>query len=119
MLEVYRVFQEEYLATPVIAGEKTASERFAGAEKTYTVETMAQDGKAIQNGTSHLLGQNFAKVFGIKFLDKLNQQQFVYQTSWGVSTRMIGSLIMVHSDDLGLVLPPKIAPIQVIILPFL
>ena len=119
MLEVYRIFQEGYLATPVIAGEKTASERFAGADKTYTVEAMSQDGKSIQNGTSHLLGQNFAKVFDIKFVDKNNQEQYVYQTSWGVSTRMIGSLIMVHSDDLGLVLPPKIAPIQVVILPFL
>ncbi len=90
MLEVYRIFQEEYLATPVIAGEKTASERFAGADKTYTVEAMAQDGKSIQNGTSHLLGHNFAKVFDIKFVDKNNQEQYVYQTSWGVSTRMIG-----------------------------
>ena len=119
MLEVYKDVQQDFMATPVIAGEKTESERFAGAARTYTVEAMAQDGKAIQNGTSHLLGQNFAKAFNIKFLNQNNIQEYVWQTSWGVTTRMIGSLIMIHSDDLGLVLPPKIAPIQVVIVPFL
>jgi prolyl-tRNA synthetase len=119
MLEVYRTFQEEIIATPVIAGEKTASERFAGALRTYTVEAMMQDGKAVQNGTSHFFGTGFASHFGVEFLDDDNKLKHPATTSWGVSTRMIGSLIMVHSDDKGLVLPPKIAPIQVVIIPFL
>ena len=119
MLEVYRAFQEEYMATPVISGEKTESERFAGAKRTYTVEAMMQDGKAVQNGTSHFFGTDFASHFDVQFLDSDNQLKNPSTTSWGVSTRMIGSLIMVHSDDLGLVLPPKIAPIQVIIIPVL
>jgi prolyl-tRNA synthetase len=119
MLEVYRSFQEEILATPVIAGEKTASERFAGALRTYTVEAMMQDGKAVQNGTSHFFGTGFASHFGVEFLDSDNQIKNPSTTSWGSSTRMIGSLIMVHSDDAGLVLPPKIAPIQVVIIPVL
>ena len=119
MLEVYKTFQEEVMATPVIAGEKTASERFAGAKRTYTVEAMMQDGKAVQNGTSHFFGTTFASHFGVEFLDSDNQLKNPSTTSWGVSTRMIGSLIMVHSDDKGLVLPPKIAPIQVVIIPVL
>lgn len=117
MLEVYREFAEEYLAVPVIKGKKSESEKFAGADYTTTVEAMMQDGKALQMGTSHMLGQNFAKAFKVQFTDQDGQQQFVWQTSWGVSTRMIGALIMVHSDDKGLVLPPKIAPIQVVIVP--
>jgi prolyl-tRNA synthetase len=119
MLEVYKDFQQDFMATPVIAGEKTESERFAGALRTYTVEAMMQDGKAVQNGTSHFFGTGFASHFGVEFLDKDNQLKNPATTSWGVSTRMIGSLIMTHSDDLGLVLPPKIAPIQVVIVPFL
>ena len=115
MLEVYKKFSEEYLALPVIVGQKSESEKFAGAKITYTAEAMMQDGKALQMGTSHNLGQNFAKAFDVKFLDEKNQEQFVWQTSWGVSTRLIGALIMAHSDDKGLVLPPKIAPIQVVI----
>lgn len=117
MLEVYRVFAEEYLAVPVIPGRKSDSERFAGADVTYCVEAMMQDGKALQFGTSHFLGQNFAKAFDVKFTDEANKEQYGWQTSWGVSTRMIGGLIMVHSDDKGLVLPPKIAPIQAVIIP--
>jgi prolyl-tRNA synthetase len=117
MLEVYRQFSEDYLAIPVIVGSKTESEKFPGAISTYCVEGMMQDGKALQAGTSHLLGQNFAKVFNIKFLDRKSVQQYVWQTSWGVSTRLIGALIMAHSDDQGLILPPKIAPIQVVIIP--
>lgn len=117
MLEEYRKFMEEYLAIPVAVGEKTALERFAGALRTYTIEALMPDGKALQMGTSHNLGQNFAKVFGVKFLDKDNKEKFVWQTSWGVSTRMIGGLIMAHSDDKGLVLPPKIAPTHVVIIP--
>ena len=117
MLHVYEDFQRNYLALPVIVGEKTEKEKFAGAEKTYTVEAMMYDGAALQNGTSHYFGTHFAKSFGIEFLNKDNKLETPYQTSWGVSTRMIGSIIMAHGDDLGLVLPPRIAPIKVIIIP--
>lgn len=117
ILELYRNFVESYLAIPVIAGEKTESEKFPGAVTTYTLEAMMQDGKALQLGTSHMLGQNFAKVFEVKFLDKDGQEKYVWQTSWGVSTRLIGGLIMAHSDDKGLVLPPKLAPLSVVIIP--
>ncbi len=117
MLEVYENFQRDYLALPVITGTKTDKEKFAGAEKTYTIEAMMYDGVALQNGTSHYFGNNFAKAFGIEFLNKENKLETPYQTSWGVTTRMIGSLIMTHSDDAGLVLPPRIAPIEVIIIP--
>lgn len=117
MWHVYEKFQREYLAMPVIIGRKTEKEKFAGAEETYTIEAMMQDGVALQNGTSHYFGQKFAKSFGIEYLDQNNQLQTPYQTSWGVTTRMIGGLIMTHSDDNGLVLPPKIAPIQVIFIP--
>ncbi|MBI4121789.1 MAG: proline--tRNA ligase [Parcubacteria group bacterium] len=115
MLEVYRVFAEEIMAVPVTPGMKSESERFAGALRTYTIEAMMQDGKALQFGTSHNLGQNFAKAFDVMFLDRNQEKQFAWQTSWGVSTRTIGGLIMTHSDDKGLVLPPKIAPIQAVI----
>ena len=117
MLGIYEKFQKEFLATPVLTGLKTEKEKFAGAEQTYTIEAMMYDGVALQNGTSHYFGQGFAEAFDIKYLDKNNQLVYPYQTSWGVSTRMIGGLIMVHSDDLGLVLPPKIAPIKVAIVP--
>jgi prolyl-tRNA synthetase len=117
MQEVYATFAEEYMAMPVIRGVKTESERFAGANNTYTIEALMQDGKALQAGTSHNLGQNFAKAFEVKFANKDNQEEYVHATSWGVSTRLIGGLIMTHSDDEGLVLPPKLAPIQVIIVP--
>jgi prolyl-tRNA synthetase len=117
MLDVYADFVEQYMAVPVIKGVKTASERFAGAEDTYCIEALMQDGKALQAGTSHFLGQNFAKAFNVQFLSKENKKEYVWATSWGVSTRLIGALIMVHSDDEGLVLPPKIAPIQVVIIP--
>ncbi|HEU4576458.1 MAG TPA: proline--tRNA ligase [Chitinophagaceae bacterium] len=117
MLEVYASFAEDFMALPVIRGVKTASERFAGAEDTYCIEALMQDGKALQAGTSHFLGQNFAKAFDVKFLNKENQQEYVWATSWGVSTRLIGALVMAHSDDQGLVLPPKIAPLQVVIVP--
>lgn len=119
MLRVYAEFVEDYLAIPVIKGVKTASERFAGAVDTYCIEALMQDGKALQAGTSHFLGQNFAKAFEVKFTDKDNQEDFVWATSWGVSTRLVGALIMAHSDDEGLVLPPKVAPVQVQIIPFL
>jgi prolyl-tRNA synthetase len=115
MLSIYRDFAVEYIALPVILGAKTESEKFAGALRTYAVEAMMQDGKALQYATSHNLGQNFSKVFGVKFLDQNNTEQFGWQTSWGLSTRTIGGLIMAHSDDKGLVLPPKIASIQAII----
>ena len=115
MLAVYKDFSENYMAIPTIVGKKTESEKFAGALNTYTVEAMMQDGKALQYATSHNLGQNFSKAFDIKYLDKQNKEQYGWQTSWGLSTRSIGGLIMVHSDDLGLVLPPKMAPVQVII----
>lgn len=117
MLHVYATFAEEFMAVPVIRGKKTANERFAGAEDTYCIEAMMQDGKALQAGTSHFLGQNFAKAFDVKFMTKENKQDFVWGTSWGVSTRLMGALIMAHSDDEGLVLPPKLAPIQVVIVP--
>lgn len=117
MLEVYREFAYNVLAIPVVTGQKSEKEKFAGAERTYTMEALMQDGKALQMGTSHNLGQHFAKVYDIKFLDKDGQLKYVHQTSWGVSTRMIGGIIMVHGDDRGLVLPPKIAPTQVMILP--
>ncbi|MDA7804046.1 proline--tRNA ligase [Crocinitomix sp.] len=117
MLAVYAEFAENFMAMPVIRGVKSESERFAGAEETYTIEAMMQDGKALQSGTSHFLGQNFAKAFDVKFSDKEGKQDFVWATSWGVSTRLMGALIMSHSDDLGLVLPPKLAPIHVAIVP--
>ncbi len=119
MLCVYAKFVEEYLAIPVIQGVKTPSERFAGAVETYCIEALMQDGKALQAGTSHFLGQNFAKAFDVKFTDKENVEEYVWATSWGVSTRLVGALIMAHSDDDGLILPPRVAPIQVIMLPFL
>ncbi len=117
MLEVYATFAEEFMAVPVIRGIKTASERFAGAEETYCIEALMQDGKALQAGTSHFLGQNFAKAFDVKFSDKENKLEYVWATSWGVSTRLVGALVMAHGDDQGLVLPPKIAPVQVVIVP--
>ncbi|TRZ76828.1 MAG: proline--tRNA ligase [Chitinophagaceae bacterium] len=117
MLDVYADFAENWMAMPVIKGIKTASERFAGAEDTYCIEALMQDGKALQAGTSHFLGQNFAKAFDVKFSDKNNKLDYVWATSWGVSTRLIGGLVMTHSDDEGLVLPPRIAPIQVVIVP--
>lgn len=117
MFNIYKTFQEDYLAIPVITGKKTEKEKFAGAEVTYTLEAMMYDGYALQNGTSHYFGNHFAKAFGIEFLDSDNTLKTPYQTSWGVSTRMIGALIMVHGDDHGLVLPPKIAPFKVVIIP--
>jgi len=117
MLDVYKKFMEEYLAIPVISGEKSEAEKFAGADYTTSIEAMMQDGKALQSGTSHMLGQNFAKAFNVQFLNEQGEQEYGWQTSWGVSTRMIGGLIMVHSDDKGLVLPPKIAPIHAVIVP--
>ena len=117
MLGVYATFAEDFMALPVIRGVKTPGERFAGAEDTYCIEALMQDGKALQAGTSHFLGQNFAKAFDVKFLSKENKQDFVWATSWGVSTRLIGALVMAHSDDDGLVLPPRIAPWQVVIVP--
>ena len=117
MNNVYADFAETYMAMPVITGLKTESERFAGADETYCIEAMMQDGKALQAGTSHFLGQNFAKAFDVKFANKEGQEDFVWGTSWGVSTRLMGALIMTHSDDLGLVLPPKLAPIHVAIVP--
>ena len=117
MLNIYKTFQEDYLGIPVIVGPKSEKEKFAGAKKTYSLEAMMYDGVALQNGTSHYFGQGFAKAFGIEFLDRDNKLQTPYQTSWGVTTRMIGALIMVHSDDNGLVLPPNIAPTNIIIIP--
>jgi prolyl-tRNA synthetase len=117
MLDVYAQFVEEYMAVPVVKGVKTPSERFAGAEDTYCIEALMQDGKALQAGTSHFLGQNFATAFDVKFLSKENQLEYVWATSWGVSTRLIGALVMAHSDDDGLILPPRIAPLQVVIVP--
>ena len=117
MLNVYADFAEKYMAVPVVKGVKTANERFAGALETYTIEAMMQDGKALHSGTSHFLGQNFAKAFDVKFINKENKLDYVWATSWGVSTRLMGALIMTHSDDNGLVLPPKLAPIQVVIVP--
>ena len=117
MLKVYADFAENFMAMPVIKGVKSPNERFAGALDTYCIEAMMQDGKALQAGTSHFLGQNFAKAFDVQFLNKNNNLEYVWATSWGVSTRLIGALIMTHSDDNGLVLPPKLAPIQVVIIP--
>jgi prolyl-tRNA synthetase len=117
MLNVYATFAENFLALPVIKGVKTETERFAGAIDTYTIEALMQDGKALQGGTSHFLGQNFARAFDVKFLNKEGKLDLVWATSWGVTTRLIGALIMAHSDDNGLILPPKLAPIQVVIVP--
>lgn len=117
MLEIYAKFAEEWMAMPVVKGNKTESERFAGAIDTLCIEAMMQDGKALQAGTSHFLGQNFAKAFDVKFATKEGGQELVWATSWGVSTRLMGALIMTHSDDAGLVLPPKLAPIEVVIVP--
>lgn len=117
MLNVYADFAEKFMAVPVIKGVKSANERFAGAVETYTIEAMMQDGKALQSGTSHFLGQNFAKAFDVTFVNKENKPEYVWATSWGVSTRLMGALIMTHSDDNGLVLPPHLAPIQVVIIP--
>ena len=117
MLDVYATFAEEYMALPVVKGVKSPNERFAGAEETYCIEAMMQDGKALQAGTSHFLGQNFAKAFDVQFTDKENKMDYVWATSWGVSTRLIGALVMAHSDDDGLIFPPKLAPIQVVIVP--
>jgi len=117
MLKVYADFVENFMAIPVIQGVKSETERFAGALDTYTIEAMMQDGKALQSGTSHFLGQNFGKAFDVQFIDQNNELQYAWATSWGVSTRLMGALIMTHSDDNGLVLPPKLAPIQVVIVP--
>ncbi len=117
MINIYAEFAEKYMAMPVVTGFKTESERFAGAEETYTIEALMQDGKALQSGTSHFLGQNFAKAFDVQFTDQNGKLEYVWATSWGVSTRLMGALIMSHSDDNGLVLPPKLAPYQVVIVP--
>ncbi len=117
MINVYADFAEKYMAVPVVKGVKSANERFAGAIETYTIEAMMQDGKALQSGTSHFLGQNFAKAFDVQFVNRENKPEYVWATSWGVSTRLMGALIMTHSDDNGLVLPPHLAPIQVVIVP--
>lgn len=117
MLDIYRDFVENFLAIPVISGQKTPSEKFAGAVDTFSIEAIMKDGRAVQAGTSHYLGQNFAKAFEIQYLDRENTQQYVHTTSWGVSTRMIGAMIMVHGDDRGLQLPPKVAPTQVVMIP--
>ena len=117
MLKVYAKFAEKYMAVPVVQGVKSETERFAGALDTYTIEAMMQDGKALQSGTSHFLGQNFGKAFDVQFLNKENKPEYAWATSWGVSTRLMGALIMTHSDDNGLVLPPALAPVQVVIIP--
>lgn len=117
MIDIYAKFTESWLSIPVLTGVKSINERFAGAIETYCIEALMQDGKALQAGTSHFLGQNFAKAFDVKFVSRENKQEYVWATSWGVSTRLIGALVMAHSDDNGLVLPPKIAPIQVVIVP--
>ena len=117
MLHVYADFAEKYMAVPVIQGVKSETERFAGALDTYTIEAMMQDGKALQSGTSHFLGQNFGKAFNVQFINKENELEYAWATSWGVSTRLMGALIMTHSDDNGLVLPPALAPLQVVIIP--
>ena len=117
MLDIYNSTAKDLLAIPMITGRKTESEKFAGAEETYTMEALMHDGKALQSGTSHYFGQGFAKAFDVKFLNKKNKQEYVYQTSWGVSTRLLGAIIMVHGDDNGLVLPPRVAPVQVMIVP--
>jgi len=119
ILGIYRTFAEDWMAVPVLAGRKTDAERFAGAETTYTIEALMQDGKALQAGTSHYLGQNFAKAFDVRFQNREGDLEYVYATSWGVSTRLVGALVMSHSDDEGLVLPPRLAPIQVVIVPIL
>ena len=119
MLNLYADFCEEVLAMPVVRGRKTEKEKFAGAEATYTIEALMHDGKALQSGTSHNFGQNFSKPFGIQYTDKDNKLQYVYQTSWGMTTRLIGALIMVHGDDSGLVLPPRVAPVQAIVIPIM
>ncbi|MCL4161422.1 UNVERIFIED_CONTAM: hypothetical protein GTU68_014185 [Idotea baltica] len=115
--EIYARFAEDVMAMPVIKGRKSSNERFAGAEETYTIEALMQDGKALQAGTSHFLGQNFAKAFDVKYMNESNKEEYVWATSWGVSTRLVGGLIMTHSDDEGLILPPKLAPTQVVIVP--
>ncbi|MBE5997709.1 MAG: proline--tRNA ligase [Lachnospiraceae bacterium] len=117
MLNIYADFCEEFLAIPVVRGQKTEKEKFAGAEATYTIESLMHDGKALQSGTSHNFGDGFAKAFGIQFTDKDNTLKYVHQTSWGMTTRMIGAIIMVHGDDSGLVLPPKVAPVQAVVIP--
>src|SRR5690606_15970583 len=117
MMDIYAEFAQEFMAMPVLKGTKTEGERFAGAEETYCIEALMQDGKALQAGTSHFLGQNFAKAFDVKYATKEGNQEYVWATSWGVSTRLMGALVMTHSDDNGLVLPPKLAPIQVVIVP--
>ena len=117
MIEVYARFAEDFMSMPVIKGLKSANERFAGARETYCIESLMQDGKALQAGTSHFLGQNFAKAFDVKFTSKEGKQEYVWASSWGVSTRLMGALVMTHSDDHGLVLPPKLAPFQVVIVP--
>jgi prolyl-tRNA synthetase len=117
MINVYSDFAESYMALPVIRGYKSENEKFAGALDTYTIEALMQDGKALQAGTSHFLGQNFAKAFDVQFTDKTGKLEYVWATSWGLSTRMVGALIMAHSDNRGLILPPKLAPLQVVIIP--
>ncbi len=117
MIGVYKQFAEEYMGVPVIVGHKSPNERFAGAEDTLTIEALMQDGKALQSGTSHFLGQNFAKAFDVQYTNKEGKLEYVWATSWGVSTRLMGALIMAHSDNNGLVLPPKLAPIQVVMIP--
>ena len=117
MLEIYEETAKNLLAIPMVTGRKTEREKFAGAEITYTIEALMHDGKALQSGTSHYFGQGFAKAFDMKFLSKENKLEYVYQTSWGVSTRLLGAIIMVHGDNNGLVLPPRVAPIQVMIIP--
>ena len=117
MHQVYTDFVQDFMAIPVVKGAKTETERFAGADETYTIEALMQDGKALQAGTSHFLGQNFAKAFDVKFANQEGKLDHVWGTSWGVSTRLMGALIMTHSDDNGLVLPPNLAPIQVVIVP--
>ena len=117
MIGVYKTFVEDYMGVPVIVGRKSANERFAGAVDTYTIEALMQDGKALQSGTSHFLGQNFAKAFDVQYANREGKLEYVWATSWGVSTRLMGALIMAHSDNNGLVLPPKLAPIQVVMVP--
>ena len=119
MLNLYADFCEEVLAMPVVRGQKTEKEKFAGAEATYTIEALMHDGKALQSGTSHNFGNGFAKAFGIQYTDKENKLQYVYQTSWGMTTRLIGAIIMVHGDDSGLVLPPRVAPVQAMVIPIM
>jgi prolyl-tRNA synthetase len=119
MLGVYRTFTEEWMAMPVLVGRKSDSQKFAGAETTYTLEALMQDGRALQAGTSHYLGQNFAKAFDVRFQNREGALEYVYASSWGVSTRLVGALVMSHSDDAGLVLPPRLAPIQVVVVPIL